>query len=274
MRQLGRRSAQGRAGDRRPAHGDRARREGDAERLNGRVVRVRPGLPVHQGRDRRGPLRLRGGRAPRAEATRPRRSRRSTRLEKKWRGPAAEARGRDRRAATPTEAPVDDAGEDASSTPRRRRSELLRGERRGWRTSSRRSSPASSRSCATCPSWTWPTRPEGQPDHAPPNLHGRRDLHGHAQGGPLHHLPPGHRQEGLRGRAASPSPPIPNMELYLRGAHPVEQVGCTACHQGRGRATGFAGAAHTPAARSRRRPGASTRGSESYAAASTTGTSR
>ena len=38
---------------------------------------------------------------------------------------------------------------------------------------------------------------EGQPDHAREPLR-RRDLHAHAQGGPLHHLPPGHRQEGLR----------------------------------------------------------------------------
>jgi cytochrome c2 len=38
----------------------------------------------------------------------------------------------------------------------------------------------------------------------------------------------------------------PNFELYLQGAHPIEKVGCTACHQGRGRATSFVNAAHTP----------------------------
>src|SRR5262249_49110337 len=37
----------------------------------------------------------------------------------------------------------------------------------------------------------------------------------------------------------------PDMDTYLRGAHPVEKIGCTACHQGRGRATGFQNAAHT-----------------------------
>lgn len=38
----------------------------------------------------------------------------------------------------------------------------------------------------------------------------------------------------------------PDMELYLRGPHAIERVGCTGCHQGRGRATGFKTAAHTP----------------------------
>jgi cytochrome c2 len=36
-----------------------------------------------------------------------------------------------------------------------------------------------------------------------------------------------------------------NMELYLQGAHPIERIGCTVCHQGRGRATSFVNAAHT-----------------------------
>lgn len=38
----------------------------------------------------------------------------------------------------------------------------------------------------------------------------------------------------------------PSLELYLQGPHPVERVGCTVCHQGRGRATSFVGAVHTP----------------------------
>jgi len=37
----------------------------------------------------------------------------------------------------------------------------------------------------------------------------------------------------------------PNMELYLRGPHPIDRIGCTVCHQGRGRATGFQNAVHT-----------------------------
>jgi cytochrome c2 len=38
----------------------------------------------------------------------------------------------------------------------------------------------------------------------------------------------------------------PRLELLLQGPHPLERVGCTACHQGRGRATSFVNAAHTP----------------------------
>lgn len=37
----------------------------------------------------------------------------------------------------------------------------------------------------------------------------------------------------------------PAMDLYLRGGHPIEKIGCTVCHQGRGRATSFHNAAHT-----------------------------
>ena len=81
----------------------------------------------------------------------------------------------------------------------------------------------------------------------------------HAQGGPLHDLPPGHRQEGLRERRRSPSRTHPNMELYLRGRTPSSKIGCTVCHQGRGRATELHGRRpHRRPRRSRRRPGAST----------------
>ncbi len=45
--------------------------------------------------------------------------------------------------------------------------------------------------------------------------------------------------------APQPFTSHPNIELYLRGGHPIERIGCTACHQGRGRATGFHSAAHT-----------------------------
>jgi len=40
----------------------------------------------------------------------------------------------------------------------------------------------------------------------------------------------------------------PNLELYLgkNSAHPVEEFGCTTCHDGRGRGTDFTSAAHTP----------------------------
>jgi len=46
--------------------------------------------------------------------------------------------------------------------------------------------------------------------------------------------------------APQPYTTHPDMDTYLRGAHPIERIGCTACHQGRGRATGFRTAAHTP----------------------------
>jgi len=46
--------------------------------------------------------------------------------------------------------------------------------------------------------------------------------------------------------AAQPFRTHPEMELYLQGPHPVERVGCTVCHQGRGRATAFVSAVHTP----------------------------
>jgi cytochrome c2 len=41
----------------------------------------------------------------------------------------------------------------------------------------------------------------------------------------------------------------PDLELYLQGPHPIDKVGCTVCHQGRGRSTTFQGAVHTPATR-------------------------
>ena len=47
-------------------------------------------------------------------------------------------------------------------------------------------------------------------------------------------------------KADQPFRTHPNLELYLQGAHPIERIGCTVCHQGRGRATSFVNAAHTP----------------------------
>jgi hypothetical protein len=38
----------------------------------------------------------------------------------------------------------------------------------------------------------------------------------------------------------------PNLAFYLQGPHPIDKVGCTSCHQGRGRATGFMSAVHIP----------------------------
>ncbi len=50
-----------------------------------------------------------------------------------------------------------------------------------------------------------------------------------------------------KGFEAAPQPykTHPSLELYVTGAHAPERVGCTSCHLGSGRATGFQNAAHT-----------------------------
>ena len=46
--------------------------------------------------------------------------------------------------------------------------------------------------------------------------------------------------------APQPFTSHPDIDVYLRGPHPIEKIGCTVCHQGRGRATSFVNAVHTP----------------------------
>lgn len=46
--------------------------------------------------------------------------------------------------------------------------------------------------------------------------------------------------------APQPYTTHPEVELYVRGPHAADQVGCTVCHQGRGRGTTFVTAAHSP----------------------------
>ena len=46
--------------------------------------------------------------------------------------------------------------------------------------------------------------------------------------------------------APQPFTTHPNVELYVQGSHAMDRIGCTVCHQGRGRATGFVNAVHTP----------------------------
>ena len=58
----------------------------------------------------------------------------------------------------------------------------------------------------------------------------------------------------------------PNMDLYLRGNHPIEKVGCTACHQGRGRATSFHNAAHTASTKDQQKEWGSYVGKHEYEA--------
>ena len=50
-------------------------------------------------------------------------------------------------------------------------------------------------------------------------------------------------------KAPQPFTSHPDIDTYLRGSHPMEKIGCTVCHQGRGRATSFVNAVHTPASK-------------------------
>jgi sulfur oxidation c-type cytochrome SoxX len=51
--------------------------------------------------------------------------------------------------------------------------------------------------------------------------------------------------------APQPFTAHPNLELYIgkNSPHPLEEFGCTSCHQGRGRGTDFVSAAHTPSSK-------------------------
>ena len=46
-------------------------------------------------------------------------------------------------------------------------------------------------------------------------------------------------------KAPQPYTTHPNLEVFLQGPHPIDRIGCTVCHQGRGRATSFQKSAHT-----------------------------
>src|SRR6185295_16332566 len=50
-------------------------------------------------------------------------------------------------------------------------------------------------------------------------------------------------------KAPQPFTTHPDMEMFLQGPHLIEKVGCTSCHQGRGRATSFYTAVHTPSSK-------------------------
>ena len=119
-RQLEAQLAQGEQEDGGPPAGDRRRRRSELEQAQRRVVPRRPGLPLHQGRDRRGPLRLRGGRPP-AESSAEARRRHLDDLEKQLGRAAAGARGRRGRSATAAQARLARPGEDAPRRRRRRR---------------------------------------------------------------------------------------------------------------------------------------------------------
>ena len=147
--------AQGRAGDR-GARRRGADGPGRGRAAAGQVVRHRPELPVHQGQDRRGPLRVRRGRARgqgerRPEEGPPRRAREAVR------GLPARARG----GRWPSGRPRDDKLAALEKTKRRRGEgpgRALRGEDPPRRQAAQDRRPASSPSCATCPSSTSRTR--------------------------------------------------------------------------------------------------------------------
>jgi mono/diheme cytochrome c family protein len=69
-----------------------------------------------------------------------------------------------------------------------------------------------------------------------------------------------------RGYENAPQPftTHPNFEFYLQGPHPIEKVGCTSCHQGRGRATSFVNAAHTASTVEQEKAWARYSGGEKY----------
>ena len=50
-------------------------------------------------------------------------------------------------------------------------------------------------------------------------------------------------------KAPQPYTTHPNLDLYVTGPHALDRIGCTVCHQGRGRATGFKAAVHTASSR-------------------------
>jgi cytochrome c2 len=64
--------------------------------------------------------------------------------------------------------------------------------------------------------------------------------------------------------APQPFTTHPRFELYLQGSHPIEKIGCTACHQGRGRATSFVNAAHTPSTSDQEKAWAKYSGGDEY----------
>jgi cytochrome c2 len=65
-------------------------------------------------------------------------------------------------------------------------------------------------------------------------------------------------------KAPQPYTTHPNLELFLTGPHPMDKIGCTVCHQGRGRATGFVNAVHTPGTAEQEKAWGKYTGSDTY----------
>ncbi len=64
--------------------------------------------------------------------------------------------------------------------------------------------------------------------------------------------------------APQPFTTHPEPDLYVRGAHAIDKVGCTVCHLGRGRGTTFVTAAHTPSTKEQEKAWGRYSGTESY----------
>jgi cytochrome c2 len=64
--------------------------------------------------------------------------------------------------------------------------------------------------------------------------------------------------------APQPYTTHPEPDLYVRGAHAIDKVGCTVCHLGRGRGTTFVTAAHTPSTKEQEKAWGRYSGTASY----------
>jgi cytochrome c2 len=65
-------------------------------------------------------------------------------------------------------------------------------------------------------------------------------------------------------KAPQPYTTHPEPELYVRGPHAIDKVGCTVCHLGRGRGTTFVTAAHTPSTKEQEKAWGRYSDTESY----------
>ena len=221
---------------------------GRARQARRRVVPRRPGLPLHQGQDRRRPLRVRGGRTTRAPGARTKKKKHLDELEKQWGELRLKLEDVIARAAPPAPAAPSwrrrsleaDKTEKEIYAEKIRLDEKLKKIRPGF-VSFVRNMPVLDLAN--------PSLKVNQ--IMPANLTDDVIFTRHAEGGPLHDLPPRHRQEGVRERApavhhapqaravpAGPAPhrahrlhrlppgPRPRHQLRGRGAHarpPPEQ---------------------------------------------------
>ena len=64
--------------------------------------------------------------------------------------------------------------------------------------------------------------------------------------------------------APQPFTTHPELDLYVKGPHAIDKVGCTVCHLGRGRGTTFVTAAHTPSTKEQEKAWGPYSGTESY----------